>query len=216
LEVDLKQLWRIRFTLAMMAGLSLAGFLTDTHLGSISTVWIQRLGFAPSDLWFGRLERLFTSAMVTNGGMVFWQAIGLTLLSVGIVEWRLGSWRALVTFWGIHLATLLVQSWLFVWILKLIGWLELPIFVSARDVGPSAGYFGCLGLICGSLAGRWRWLSGMIGLAILVLALFLPSHSGENLAIELSADLAHLIAFPLGWLSAWIGRREHGIEWRRI
>jgi hypothetical protein len=42
-------------------------------------------------------------------------------------------------------------------------------------------------------------------LVLFVVVLFTPAAAGVNAQIKFSADLAHLLAFPLGWLSAWIG-----------
>jgi hypothetical protein len=77
-----------------------------------------------------------------------------------------------------------------------------------RDVGPSAGYFGCLGLVCARLPGRWRWLSGGAILTGLVGAILFPAQAGESEAMKLLADFAHLIAFPLGWFSSGIGNKR--------
>jgi hypothetical protein len=79
---------------------------------------------------------------------------------------------------------------------------------TARDVGPSAGYFACLGLVSGSMKHPWKWISGGILLIIFIVALFLPAGAGDDAAIKFSADLAHLLAFPLGWLIAQIGRKQ--------
>jgi hypothetical protein len=40
--------------------------------------------------------------------------------------------------------------------------------------------------------------------ATFVVALFLPATAGESTGLKFSADLAHMLAFPLGWLSAKI------------
>jgi hypothetical protein len=41
-----------------------------------------------------------------------------------------------------------------------------------------------------------------------VIALLMPADVGENVRIKFSADLAHMLAFPLGWLSAGVGRKQ--------
>ena len=61
--------------------------VTNTHTTELSSHWLNRLGFAPRDIWFGRWERLFTSALVTSGGWVFWQAAGMVAVAVGAAEW---------------------------------------------------------------------------------------------------------------------------------
>jgi hypothetical protein len=38
--------------------------------------------------------------------------------------------------------------------------------------------------------------------------LLTPAAAGDNAKIKFSADLAHLLAFPLGWLSTMVGRKR--------
>ena len=50
-------------------------------------------------------------------------------------------------------------------------------------------------------------------------ALFMPAATGENPEMKFSADLAHFLAFPMGWLSASLvgkGRKLAAImkEWK--
>jgi hypothetical protein len=73
-----------------------------------------------------------------------------------------------------------------------------------RDVGPSAGYFGCLGLACARLSFPWRWVSTGIVIVLLFGAFFFPASSSEVGFVKISADFAHLLAFPLGFASAWL------------
>jgi hypothetical protein len=44
-------------------------------------------------------------------------------------------------------------------------------------------------------------------LTIFITILFLPPGAGETAEIKFSAGLAHLLAFPLGWMSGWIMRK---------
>jgi hypothetical protein len=41
----------------------------------------------------------------------------------------------------------------------------------------------------------------------LVVTMLLPPRAGESAEVKLLADIAHLIAFPLGWLSSGVGRK---------
>ena len=71
----------------------------------------------------------------------------------------------------------------------------------SRDVGPSAGYFGALGLVSAHLKYPWNLVSG--GMIFIALEFALLHVSGNNnLGAEVSADIAHIIAFPLGWYSS--------------
>ena len=146
------------------------------------------------------MERLFTSALVTSGGRVFWEAVVMIAIAVGLAEWLAGSLRTFLTFWGAHLMALLVEGWVIAWPLHEWGDAEVRLLAYTRDVGPSAGYFGCLGLACALLRGKWRW-SALLILSGLFVALYLPASSAAEQRVKLFADLAHLIAFSVGWAS---------------
>jgi hypothetical protein len=195
---------RLPFTFLMLIGLTIGGWITQTHSGQLSSSWLRRVGFAPRDLWAGRLSRLFTSAMVTQGGWVFWQALGLTAFAVGLSEKWTSTRRAILTFWGVHLFSLAVQSWLVAWPLKRLDKTRSRALLQARDVGPSAGYFACLGLAVARLPHLWRAWAGSLILSGLGIACLLPVKQGEVGAAQTSSNLVHLIAFPIGLLSNWI------------
>ena len=205
--MSLQQFWtvvrRLLFTLVMLAALLAGALVTNTPIDNLSPHWLNRLGFAPSDVWFLRWERLFTSALVTSGGWVFWQAMGMVALAVGMAEWLAGTKRTIATFWGVHLATLLLESLLIAWPLHQLGSSFGTALVMVRDVGPSAGYFGCLGLACARFPKkRWGQLASLLIFAALGWSLWHSFRSGQADIAKRFADLAHLIAFPVGWLSS--------------
>lgn len=196
---------RLPFTLAMLVLLGLTAILTNTQVATISAEWLDRLGFAPVDLFALNLGRLFTSALVTSGGRVFWETLGMVAFAVGLAEWLTGPRSAALTFWGVHLSTLVIESLVVVFPLHFLGMTLSSLVALSRDVGPSAGYFGALGLVSANLKHPWNLISGGLIFVGLQLALLRIS-GGNNLGMEVSADLAHLIAFPLGWYSSKIFR----------
>jgi len=101
---------RVPFTLLMLAGLAFAALVTNTYFREITRHWLNRTGFASNDLWYWRLERMFTSALVTLGGKIFWVAILMVAVIVGLAEWMTGWRRTAATFWGVHLLTLVLLS----------------------------------------------------------------------------------------------------------
>jgi hypothetical protein len=211
--MDFKRFWyitrRVPFTLIMLVALLTGALATNSHMDELSSRWLNRLGFAPSDLWFWRWERLFSSALVTNGGWVFGQALAMVALVVGVAEWLAGTRRAIVTFWGIHLLTLIIESLLIAWPLHLLGSPFGTSLAVAGDVGPSAGYFGCLGLACARFPQRrWGQATGLFIFTGLGWAMLQPARAGEDRTVKFSADLAHLLAFPLGWLSSYVAFRK--------
>lgn len=197
-------LCRIPFTVLMLIGLVSAALMTNTYFEQISQHWLNRAGFAPNDLWYWRLERLFTSALVTSGGKVFWQALFFVAFAVGTAEWLAGTKRTAATFWGVHLLTLVLLSLIISLTIAQLRNFGLEAIEVARDVGPSAGYFACMGLVSAWMKRPWNWVSGGILLAVFLVAFLLPPGIGVNAQAKFSADLAHLMAFPLGWLSSLI------------
>ncbi len=193
---------RLPFTFLMLGILSAGAIITNTHVADLIEVWRSRLGFAPRDLWQFRWERLVTSALVTESAGAFRQAIAMIGLAVGISEWTSGTRRATLTFWGVHFVTLLTESLLVALPLHLLSTPGGTELVLARDVGPSAGYFGCLGLASARLPKPWKYLSGIVVIGGLLFAALSPAKDEQNAVLKLAADLAHIIAFPLGWFSS--------------
>jgi hypothetical protein len=103
--------------------------------------------FTPNDLWCWRLGRMFTSALVTSGGVIFWEAIFMVAISVGPAEWMTGwRWTA-ATFGGIYLPVLALTTVIALLLLHQLRAFGLDAYVAACDVGPSEGYFTCQGLV---------------------------------------------------------------------
>jgi hypothetical protein len=195
---------RLPFTLIMVILLLLVAWWTNSILQELTREWVNRLGFAPRDFWFLRWWRLILSALVTSGGVTFWFALGMVAFTSGVAEWQAGTLRATLTFWGVHLVTLVVEGVIFSLPLHQIGFSQERALFFSRNVGPSAGYMGTLGLITTFLPKPWRWVVFGVILAFLLIALFFPEGAGVSPAIELSDDLAHLIAYPVGFLSAYL------------
>ena len=193
---------RYRCTLLILLALVIAALWTDSHVGPLAKGWLSRLGFAPRDLGAGRLGRLLLSALLTHGGGTFWRALAMVALLVGACERRIGSWRTAATFWGVHVLVLLTLSTVILLQMRwtgstLLGPLPLP-----RDVGPSAGAFACLGVAVALASKPWRRTLGVGLWAAMLAALVLPPLAEVPPTVDLSADLAHLLAFGGGWLVA--------------
>jgi hypothetical protein len=134
----------------------------------------------------------------TIGGTKLYASVAMLAVSVGAAEKVYGTSRTFAMFWGIHLATLLIASVALVLPLHLLETYRGTLLANVRDVGPSAGYYGCAGAVCVAIPERWR--IAVIGFVLTILALRLtwsmitiPDHGRA-----ISADLAHIIAFPLG------------------
>jgi hypothetical protein len=203
-----KLICRLPFTLFMLLGLGIAGLVTNTYFEQITHHWLNHTGFSSSDLWTWQVGRLFTSALVTIGGKVFWEALLMVAVFVGEAEWMTGTRRTAFTFWGVHLLALVLLSLIITISQHQLREFGLEAIEVARDVGPSAGYFACLGLICSGLKRPWHWISAGLFFVMFAIVLFIPAFPGESAELKFSADLAHLLAFPLGWLSLWVGKSK--------
>lgn len=200
------------FTLLMLAALIVAGIYGQTHLGLLDTGVHRAVGHSPRLMFDGHLHRPFTSLFFTAGGWRFYCSLLMFAAAVGWVESVYGTRRALLTFFGIHLATLLLSA---IAIAVPLSWLEThrgELLFDACDVGPSAGYYGCLGLVIAGLGSRLR----NIIVAAVTLTLFLRlGWSTMHLSEEgrmMSADLAHLVAFPVGLLSHRLLRSTRNLQ----
>jgi len=198
--------FKVPFTALILTLLVLGALLTNSHVASLSSELIKRFGFAPRDLVTLQWVRVVTSVFLTAGGIDFWVALVLVAAFVGAAEMLWGTAAAALTFWAAHVLTVVVTFAL-----------SLPLHVSGvalwslvyltRDIGPSAGYVGCLGLAVAALSRTppQRRLRVLLVVAIgtgLLAALVLEIGSRPIEGAEVSADIAHLVAFPTGLLAA--------------
>lgn len=188
----------------MLAALIVAGVYGRTHVGTLHANIRHHAGYSVRLLWEGELHRGFTSVFFTAGGWRFYSSLMMLAVAVGWVEMRYGTLRAVTVFSGIHLITLLLMSMGIALIFAYLETYRGGLLWEIKDVGPSAGYYGCLGLAIAGLTPKVRW-SLMIALAM-VLAVRLV-WSSLNLPEDghvMSADIAHLTAFPLGILTIYM------------
>jgi len=185
------------FTASLIVLLALAAFLTETADGSRFSAALSVWGYAPKDLLASDLVRPIVSALITGGGIELLLALAAVLFVVGALERRGGTLVAGASFWGLHAATVFGQSVL-AWVLHSGGSALGTALVVTRDVGPSAGYVGVLGILMTSaLPARLRTPATVITGAVLTAALALTLTTGA-VPRDLSANLAHVIAFGLG------------------
>ena len=171
---------RCPFTLLMVAALVVAGIYGKTHVGSLDAGVGRQVGYSVRLLFDGHLHRLITSVFFTAGGWRFYSSLVMLAGSVGWIEFVYGTRRTWLTFFGIHLATLLFLAIGVALPLALLETHRGQLLLDARDVGPSAGYYGCLGLAVAVLSSRKR--EGVLTGIILVLALRLTWRTIVGLA----------------------------------
>lgn len=198
---------RLPFTLLTLAALIILGVATHTVLQPISSSLLLRLGFASSDVWTFHWDRMVTSALVTSGAHGFWLALFGVGICAGAAEWLAGSWRAALGFWGVHVITLLASSAVALALFHG-GIPGVNGLVFDPDVGPSAGTFGCLGLAAARLPKPWRNVGSGVIFGVLLVVMLLPLAGLKEDTASIGSNIAHVIAFPLGWLASSLLRRQ--------
>jgi hypothetical protein len=200
-------LCRIPFTLAMLIAILLAALATNPSFGTISEVWIQRLGYAPRDLFHLRLDRLVISVLLITNARSYAQAFLTIGLVGGACEWLVGTRLLAAVFWGTTLIATIAESVLIAAPLDALGSSFGEKLYVTRDIGASASYFGCTGLACALLPKPWRWIAAGLVLAFLLSTFVLPTPVSANTPVRWMDGIAHLVAFPLGYGSRRWGRK---------
>ncbi|MDX1925241.1 MAG: hypothetical protein SFV81_01910 [Pirellulaceae bacterium] len=197
------------FTLGLLAAVTMAAALARLLPGSLPLDWSSNFGFAPKHIASGDLlrliTRLITSVFLTHDGLHFACAVTMISLVVGWSERTLGLWSTFFNFAFSHLTSMLafaigVSLLQFTFVSQTMASLY-----DFQDVGPSAGYYGCLGalLIASKVPYKQLIIAGV--LIILAIRVLLSAKSMPESHALLSADLVHLIAILVGMAIRWVG-----------
>ncbi len=199
---------RFVFTLSLLLIVLTFGIYNQTHLGPISATTQLEYGHAPAHAMRGDWLRLFTSLVLTGDQWHLMTAIVMITVCVGWLEWLTGPIATLLIFASSHVVTLLVSAVGLIAIDWAIGDQVTRRLVIATDIGPSAGYYGCLGCALFTCDFRWRgWIVTVIT-AILVFRLGASFAQRPIVSSQLQSDLAHLIALGLGTQLAYFSRNS--------
>ncbi len=191
------------FGISMVIVLATVGLITGTHSAPLAENVREWTGFGAGHLWSLAWHRAFLSVFFTAGGASFWASIVMLALCVTALELRAGTTAAALAFWLAHLATLLVISLLVAFPLHAMGSALGRSFVIENAVGPSAGYYGCLGTFVATMRRPpSRWGAAVIILLILVARCGLSLGDLGTQDAPFHAALAHLVALPIGLLLA--------------
>ena len=159
---------------------------------------VSNLGLAPRHLVSGELLRVISSVFLTHDLRHLVVAIVMIFLAVGWCEGTLGSKIAFWTFCFSHLTSVLI----FALGVGLLHWMQLGQTISTlyslHDVGPSAGYYGCLSrtILACKIPYKLTLFGGLLSvLSVRALTSFLLMPDSQ---ISLSADIVHLIAVIVG------------------
>ncbi len=171
----------------------------------LDETWRDWLGFAPINLLDFQWQRLLTSSLLTAGGWKSPASFVMLAVCVGLTERCYGTPATMKLFLTSHVLVLIMIS---VTVLVLATNAPSPSILALakeHDIGPSAGYYGCLGAILMSWRSFAKRACVLCVFAILLFRLNISTACLPEEAAVVSADIAHLLAFPLGGLLAWCG-----------
>lgn len=188
---------KIPFTIITSSLMIIFAVMTNSINRELSPELIVKFGFAPVDLLQYKIFNLFLSIFITTGKAVFFESLISFIAIAGIFEYLTSSKEVIKCFFGIHVITMIILSYI-TFVLFLFGnTYGIEIFLS-HDVGPSAGYFGILGILISLLKTPYVNFLFLCLLLIFMYLFFYPI-SNKNMSIEYSAAMAHIIAFTVGY-----------------
>ncbi len=185
----------------MVLSLVVTGVLAGSHADLLDRATRRYFGGSLQTILDGELTRLFTSLFLTAGGWRFFASVLMLAACVGLAEWKRGTWRTVAVFFGVHLATMAVLYFVFIMPLAKMEIAFAELLVDARDVGPSAGYYGCLGFALWSASKQWKWRLVGIVFAVLIARLVVSWMAIGDHPHLVIGNVAHLVALPLGLLT---------------
>ena len=139
-------------------------------------------------------------------------SILMLILCTFMTERLYGTFATMKVFLTCHLTVLAALS---VALLLLTTFNSSPstlALTNGHDVGPSAGYYGCLGAILMWLPLLRRRSAFLCVLSILLIRLIISVRHLPEGATVVSADVAHLLALPLGASLTRLGYIVPGAE----
>jgi len=197
----LGRLARVRFTWALLALLYVVAAWTGSLTHRLEGLGLlQRYGYGLPALEHGRLETLITS---TAFALFPWMLATITVIILIFTvpyEMVAGGWRAAFVFFASQIGGYLLASLLVAWPLDALGVPWGHYLATARDVGASAGAFGCGGALVWHLPPRWR-RAAALALAAYFAFFLLVTHR----VWDVEHAFAGLVGFGLG---GWLKTRE--------
>ena len=196
------------FTLVSATLLTTFAFCSNSHSSHLSDVWRTAIGFSPLSTVELQWHRSLTSLLFTAGDRIFLQSLIMLCICAGLCEQRFRTTTTTLVFFASHLIVTVGLALFVILPFHVSGAEWATALASEKDVGPSAGYYGCLGFWMVSINSRHRRF--LIPCLILVLAVRLAISLAqfELNPATVSADLSHLAAFLLGLMIGFWNQRS--------
>ncbi len=191
---------RFPFTISLLLLVFVGSFWTHGLAGQLPAIWSLNFGFAPRHFASGDLLRVITSVVLTHDKLHLALACTMILFVVGSSEQMIGTLNTFLTFSLSHLISILAFA---IGISLLHEWhlgQTVSTLYSFHDVGPSAGYYGCLGRILLVSELRYKQLI-IVGVVVVLLARsFISFSQMPQSQASLSANIVHILAFSIGMI----------------
>ncbi len=145
LELGRARGWRLPFTTSLLATMLVANATGGSLTHSITEeALLGRVGYGLDTLQAGRLDTLITNIPFALYPWMLATITFLVLIGVAPFELVAGWRRTALVFFAAQIGGYLLASLLVAWPLAALGSGWGHSLATARDVGPSAGAFGCL------------------------------------------------------------------------
>ncbi len=186
---------RLRFTLALVSVVLIAGILTGTVLRGSFPELMRRFGWDLDTLLRGQVYKPWPALFFSSQPGPRVTMLIILALGVSALELRRGPLVAAVAFFGLG-PPVDMLSMLFLWPAEAAGVSWLHPFLHTPDMGSSGSALVCWGMAVSDIGGRWAvFLAVGTYLPLLGLLVFYP----QQYALE------HLIAFTVGLLAGtWL------------
>jgi hypothetical protein len=192
-------------TIAIALLVATLGLANETWWANLASETRVSFGQSPQHVIDGSWYRLVTSLPITGDPSHLRSSLVMIILCVGWHEVRYSWSKTVIVFLSAHFLTMLIESV----ILNSLHWMGSgpvsPLLI-AHDVGPSAGYYGCLGSCIYYLPARLRYPFGLAICVWLVLRWTISSTGASYSSMDVRSDLAHWITWLIGYtIAAWSG-----------
>ena len=192
--------WFLPFTVCLVVAIVLAAAFGHTSQGQLDADLESQYAHAPKHFGAGELLRLLTSIPLTSDQSHLFAALVMSLLCVGSCEFSRGTWATIAGFFASHCITLATLAVGLFAVHALLPSHTSRQLLDISDVGPSAGYYGCLGLTLYDSTNRRMMVARRLVMAYLLVRVVAAYASSHFPAHIFQTDAAHLIAFLFGAL----------------
>jgi len=185
-------------TLGLMVLILATGFIQGTWYEQLTGENRALFDYSPQHIMDGAWHRIISSFPLTGDPSHLGTAVLMTLLCVGWLELLQGSATTLAVFSGVHVSTAIIKGLM---LSRGLAWSSIPSTswrIASHVVGPSAGFYGCLGVCIFLLPKTMRVWFIFVIMVVLALRLIIGIGSARRTDTLIRSDLAHLIAFSLG------------------